>query len=86
MKRLAYYIAKKFTDYTAIKDENKRDKEYIESLKSDIYSLVVEELSTEGVFVRVKWKIAFREDYCVMFGESNNKLTGIISTDHERDI
>lgn len=75
MRKIAYYIAKKFTDYNSVKDEN-------DKLKADIRNLVMKENEILGVQTKIIWLLRFQEDDALMFGESSDKLKGIKSIKH----
>lgn len=61
-KRLAYHIAKRFTDYNNLKDENKK-------LKNEIYTLVCKEDSMEAATLKSTYKIQYETNHLVLFGE-----------------
>lgn len=62
----------KKSSYNRLKEEN-------ESLKKDIYNLVVNKDKEEGVIIFCKWKLKFDVDRMVMQGSiHNDNLTGLL--------
>ena len=72
---IAFVISRFAPDYENIKKEN-------ENLKQDIYSLIEEENTINGITTKTRWKMRFDMDKVIMFGDATKKsdaFSGILS-------
>jgi len=72
---IAFVISHFAPDYEKTKTENKE-------LKQDIYNLVRKENQSEGITVKMRWKMVFDTEDMIVFGDAtktDGKFDGLLS-------
>ena len=72
---IAFVISRFAPDYEKTKAENKE-------LKEDIYNLIIKENQSEGITVKMKWKMVYDTEDMIIFGDAtktDGKFQGLLS-------